>query len=282
MTTFAIGDVQGCHESLRRLLEQLRFDPVRDRLIFVGDLVNRGPQSAEVLRYVRSLGDRATSVLGNHDLHLLAVARRQEAVDAKDTFQDVLSAPDRRELLDWLSHRPLAYEEPETGTLVVHAGIAPQWSRKKLLALAREAEAVIAGADADGFYAHMYGNEPDRWQDKLQGWDRIRFIVNCLTRMRYCTPRGRIDTRSKGMPGSQGAKLLPWFEIEGRKTADETIVFGHWSTLGRVSWNGGRILGLDTGCVWGGSLTALNLQSGELVSTGCAQFRRPGGETDSG
>jgi len=280
MTIFAIGDVQGCFDPLQRLLQQLDYKKERDRLIFVGDLVNRGPLSAEVLRFVRGLGDRATTVLGNHDLHLLAVAQRQEPVDRKDTFQDVLAAPDRQELLDWLSRRPLACRDPETGTLVVHAGIAPQWDRDQVLRLADEVGQWIAGPRAGEFYAHMYGNDPDHWDENLQGWPRLRFIVNCLTRMRYCSADGRIDTQAKGAPGSQPDGLRPWFEIEGRKTAEDTIVFGHWSTLGRVSWNGGRIVGLDTGCVWGGSLTALNLQSGELVSTGCGQYRKPGAHSD--
>ncbi|HSW12406.1 MAG TPA: symmetrical bis(5'-nucleosyl)-tetraphosphatase [Solimonas sp.] len=280
MTTYAIGDVQGCHDALQRLLQQLDYKTGRDRLIFVGDLVNRGPQSAEVLRFVRSLGDRAMTVLGNHDLHLLAVAQRQDPVDRKDTFQDVLDAPDREELLDWLSQCPLACEDPDTGTLVVHAGVAPQWSRRKTLRLAREVEQWVAGPRAGDFYAHMYGNDPDRWDDELEGWKRLRFIVNCLTRMRYCSVDGRIDTRAKGAPGSQPDGLQPWFEVKGRKTAEDRIVFGHWSTLGHVSWNGDRIFGLDTGCVWGGSLTALNLQSGELHSTGCEQYRRPGVHSD--
>ena len=276
MATYAIGDVQGCHEPLRRLLERLRFDPAEDRLIFLGDLVNRGPQSAEVLRFVRSLGDRAVSVLGNHDLHLLAVASRGEKAGRKDTFQDVLDAADREELLDWLSRCPLAYDDPDTGILAVHAGVAPQWTRAKALALAGEASACIAGPDAGGFYAHMYGDDPDQWRGSLKGWKRLRFIVNCFTRIRYCDAEGRIDTRHKGPPGTQPAHLHPWFEVPGRRTADDTIVFGHWSTLGQLSWSGGKALGLDTGCVWGGQLTALNLQTGERVGCDCPAAQKPG------
>jgi bis(5'-nucleosyl)-tetraphosphatase (symmetrical) len=280
MTTYAIGDVQGCLEPLLRLLEALRFDRDGDRLVFVGDLVNRGPASAEVLRFVRGLGACASTVLGNHDLHLLAVACRQDRVGRRDSFEDVLSAPDRDELLAWLAQQPLVWEDPDSGALVLHAGVAPQWDRAQVLALAREAEAVIGGPQAAAFYAQMYGDQPDRWDEALQGWERLRFIVNCLTRLRYCRRDGGIDLEHKERPGTQPAELLPWFEIEGRRSAAETFVFGHWSTLGRVSWNGGRICGLDTGCVWGGSLTAMNLANGELVSTGCGQFRKPGGHQD--
>jgi len=278
MATYAIGDVQGCHEPLRQLLERLRFDPAADRLIFLGDLVNRGPQSAEVLRFARGLGDRAVNVLGNHDLHLLAVAARGDKAGRKDSFQDVLDAPDREELLGWLSRCPLAYEDPETGVLAVHAGVAPQWTRSKLLALAREAGDWISGPDAGEFYAHMYGDDPDLWRGSLKGWKRLRFIVNCFTRIRYCDAEGRIDTRHKGAPGTQPAHLRPWFEAEGRRTAQDTIVFGHWSTLGQVSWSNGKAMGLDTGCVWGGRLTALNLQTGELTGCACRGAMRPGAD----
>lgn len=280
MSTYVIGDVQGCLEALQRLLAQLRYDRGRDRLVFVGDLVNRGPQSAEVLRFVRSLGEQAVTVLGNHDLHLLAVACHQERSGRRDSFDDVLHAPDRDELLDWLAQRPLAWADPVSGALVVHAGLPPQWDREQALRLAREAEAVIAGPRAAEFYAHMYGNQPERWDETLSGWERVRFIVNCFTRLRYCHPDGRIDLEHKDTPGTQPPDLLPWFEIEGRRSAAETVVFGHWSTLGRVSWHGGRIIGLDTGCVWGGSLTAIELGSGELYSTGCGQYWKPGLHAD--
>ncbi len=278
MATYAIGDVQGCHEPLQRLLERLRFDPAQDRVIFLGDLVNRGPQSVEVLRFVRSLGNSAVSLLGNHDLHLLALAARGEKAGRKDTLQGLLDAPDRDELLGWLSRCPLAHEDPETGVLAVHAGVAPQWTRAKALALAQEAGAVIAGAKAGEFYAHMYGDEPDQWREGLKGWKRLRFIVNCFTRIRYCDAEGRIDTRHKGAPGTQPAHLHPWFDVEGRRTASDRIIFGHWSTLGRISWSGGKAMGLDTGCVWGGQLTALNLQTGALVGCDCPAAQKPGAD----
>lgn len=275
MSVYAIGDVQGCFEPLQQLLQQLRFDATRDRLVFVGDLVNRGPQSLDVLRFVRSLGDAASTVLGNHDLHLLAVAS-QGRPGAKDTLDDILAAPDREDLLDWLRRQPLAYEEPRSGALVIHGGLPPQWDRRTALELAREAAAVIGGSDPDAFYRHMYGNEPDRWDEGLRGWPRIRFIVNCFTRLRYCSRSGRIDLKEKRAPGAQRDGLLPWFEVPGRRSAGERIVFGHWSTLGRIEWDAGKVCGLDTGCVWGGSLTAMDLETGALFSTGCDQYRRPG------
>lgn len=276
MGTYAIGDVQGCYEPLRQLLDQLRFDPAVDRLVVVGDLVNRGPDSVSVLRFLRSLGDRAVCLLGNHDLHLLAVAEREDPVSRKDSFQDVLAAPDRAELLDWLRRRPLAWQDPETGTLAIHAGLPPEWDAAETLARAREAEAVIAGPDAAAFYHEMYGNEPERWDPALTGWERIRFIVNCLTRLRYCRTDGSIDLRHKGEPGSQPPGLLPWFELPQRRSAGQRVVFGHWSTLGRPQWCGGSVVGLDTGCVWGGALSALELGSGQIFAVSCEQFRRPG------
>lgn len=275
MSVYAIGDVQGCFEPLQQLLLQLRFDATRDRLVFVGDLVNRGPQSLEVLRFVRSLGSAASTVLGNHDLHLLAVASLGKP-GAKDTLDDILAAPDCAELLEWLRRQPLAYEEPHSGALVIHGGLPPQWDRRTALELAQEASAVIGGDDPDAFYRHMYGNEPDRWDPTLKGWPRLRFIVNCFTRLRYCSRSGRIDLKEKQAPGAQKDGLIPWFEVPDRRSADERIVFGHWSTLGRVEWSGGKVFGLDTGCVWGGSLTAMDLETGQLTSTGCAQYRRPG------
>ena len=271
MSLFAIGDLQGCYEPLRELLAQLRFDARRDRALFTGDLVNRGPQSLEVLRFVRGLGAAAVTVLGNHDLHLIAAAASGK-FGPRDTLEDIMRAPDRDELLTWLRTQPLAYEEPSTGALLVHAGVAPQWTRTQALACAREAGAYINGRNGDHFLRKMYGNDPDRWDDELEGIPRLRFIVNCLTRVRYCTADGRIDVKHKGPPGSQPAGLVPWFEAAGRKTARDTIVCGHWSALGRVHWPKARVYGLDTGCIWGNCLTALNLETGELHSTGCGQF----------
>lgn len=274
MATYAIGDVQGCHHELLSLLAAIGFDAARDRVVFVGDLVNRGPASLEVLRLVRGLGDAAVTLLGNHDLHLLAVAHGGRP-GRRDTLNELLAASDCEELLDWLAAQPLAWQHPGTGMLLLHAGVPPQWSVAQTLELAAEASAAIAGADGPRFFARMYGDEPDRWRPKLRGIERLRFVVNCLTRLRYCDADGRLDLHPKGAPGSQPAGLLPWFEVPHRATASTPIVFGHWSTLGRVHWPQAQVYGLDTGCVWGGRLTALALESGELHSVASHRPRHP-------
>lgn len=279
MALYAIGDLQGCLAPLERLLRRLRFDARRDRLLFAGDLVNRGPESLECLRFVRSLGRAAVTVLGNHDLHLLAAAHTGR-YGKKDTLEQIEAAPDREVLLDWLRQQPLAYEEPRTGILLVHAGIVPQWSKAMTLRLAREASDYIAGPKGGRFLREMYGDEPARWRESLRGTARIRFIVNCLTRLRYCDAQGRMDLGPKGAPGTQPAGLMPWFQIPGRRSARSRIVCGHWSTLGRVHWEREKVWGLDSGCVWGGCLTALNLESGALVRSTCAQYKAPGGIAD--
>lgn len=255
MAIYAIGDVQGCHAELLALLDKIAFDPGTDQVWFVGDLVNRGPRSLETLRTIRDLGGAAVSVLGNHDLHLLAVAAGISRTKHRDTFGDVLAAPDRDELLHWLRHRPLLHED--RGFYLIHAGLPPQWTVDQVPALAREVEAAIQGDSHAEFLTHMYGNQPDRWNDTLSGMDRLRFITNCFTRLRYCTRGGRADFKQKGRPGTQPAELLPWFDIPGRKSADMNIVFGHWSTLGFHISLGAYCL--DTGCLWGGELTALRL-----------------------
>lgn len=264
MTTYAIGDVQGCHDELVELLARVRFDPSRDRVIFVGDLVNRGPKSLEALRMARDLGEAATIVLGNHDLHLLAVANGGK-VGRRDTLTPVLAASDCDELLDWLARQPLAWRHDPTGMLFVHAGVPPQWTADQTLELAEEAGKVIAGGDGPRFFARMYGDEPDRWKPGLRGTDRLRFVVNCLTRLRYCDADGRLDLKPKGAPGTQASHLMPWFQIPGRATSRTPIVFGHWSTLGQVRWPAEQVHCLDTGCVWGGRLTALELETGRIV-----------------
>lgn len=279
MRLLAIGDIQGCFKPLQDLLGKLRFNPAQDRLLLTGDLVNRGPESLEVLRYVRSLGDSAITVLGNHDLHLIA-ASASGKFGPRDTLEDLMRAPDRDELLSWLRRQPLAVLEPRTQTLMIHAGLPPQWTLQQTLALAQEASQVIAGPDGDDFLRRMYGNEPDLWSESLTGIARTRFIVNCLTRMRYCTAQGRLDLKHKNIPGSQPANLMPWFAVPGRKTAGTNIICGHWSTLGRIGWPEHKLHGLDTGCVWGGCLTALDVESGELHSVSCEEFRKPGAEQD--
>lgn len=255
MAIYAIGDVQGCFAELQSLLEKLRFDPGGDRLWFVGDLVNRGPQSLETLRFVRSLGDCAVTVLGNHDLHLLAVAHGASRTKRRDTFGDVLGAPDRDELLDWLRRCPLLHHGG--GFYLIHAGLPPQWSVADAERYAAEVQAVLGSENFSEFFRYMYGDQPDLWSDELQGWERLRFITNCLTRLRYCERNGRIDYRQKGPPGSQPPHLVPWFEAPGRRSTGANIVFGHWSTLGFYAENG--IFCLDTGCLWGGELTAFRL-----------------------
>lgn len=270
MATYIVGDIQGCSEALQRLLDRCRFDPACDRLVCAGDLVARGPDSLGTLRFVRSLGAAATSVLGNHDLHLLALA--QGIGKARDGLDALLHAPDAAELLHDLATRPLAWYHAATTTLVVHAGLAPQWSVNQALTLAAEAQAVLADAETRAaFLPRMYGNEPARWQDDLQGEARLRFIINCLTRARYCSVEGDFDFSEKGRPGEQAPHLLPWFAVPGRRSAGHRIVFGHWSTLGQVTWPEFQVWGLDTGCVWGGALTALRLDDDAILSTPCRQ-----------
>lgn len=279
MAVYAIGDIQGCYAELMALLETIRFDAASDQLWFTGDLVNRGPESLQVLRYVRDLNERtpaaAITVLGNHDLHLLAVAEGKGRLHRSDTLGEVLDAPDRQGLLDWLRHQPLLHHDAGLGYSLVHAGLPPQWSLGAAQQHAGEVEAVLRGENYREFFAHMYGNLPDHWGEDLSGWERLRFITNCFTRMRYCDAQGRVDLHAKGAPGSQPAGLVPWFEVEGRQTQAERIVFGHWSTLGL--YQGNRVTALDTGCLWGGRLTALRLDDeGSLHCVECLAGLRPG------
>lgn len=268
MAIYAIGDVQGCYDELMALLDALSFDTGRDRLLFTGDLVNRGPRSVEVLRFVKSLGKRAVTVLGNHDLHLLAVARGHASPRRSDTFHDVLAAPDRRPLLEWLRRRPLLHRDAEVGVTLIHAGLAPQWDIATAAACAAEVEQALRGDSWDVYMEHMYGNLPDRWSPALRGWARLRVITNCLTRLRYCDARGRLDLEPKGTPGTQPPGRVPWFEAPGRRSAGQTVVFGHWSTLGVR--RAGDVIALDGGCVWGGTLTSVRLDGGSaFVSVPC-------------
>jgi bis(5'-nucleosyl)-tetraphosphatase (symmetrical) len=261
MAVYAIGDVQGCYDPLQRLLDTLRFDPGTDRLWFAGDLINRGPQSLATLRFIRSLAGRAVAVLGNHDLTLLAVAAGHVKAKKPDTYDEILSAPDRDELIDWLRHRPLLHHDDELGFTMVHAGLAPQWDLQQALDCARELESTLQNSRVDDFLSRMFGSEPKRWSDDLQGFERLRFITNCLTRMRYCTTDGTLSFAEKGPPGSQPAHLLPWFRVPGRKNSDLNIVFGHWAALGLHREAG--IYALDSGCVWGMQLSALRLDGDE-------------------
>lgn len=274
MAVYAIGDVQGCFDPLRALLDKLNYDPGADRLWFAGDLVNRGPQSLAVLRFVKTLPN-ANVVLGNHDLHLLAVASGQAPHKKHDTFTDVLSAPDRDELLGWLRNCPLLHHDAELGYVLVHAGILPQWDLVTTLRLASEAGTYIRRSDNNELFTHMYGDLPDHWQDDLGGWARLRIIINAFTRLRYCDAHGRMDLRPKGRPGRQPLHLLPWFQVPGRLTRDTRIVFGHWSTLG--IWDADGVTALDSGCLWGGKLTAVRLDSGahQFTEIACPQILTP-------
>ncbi|WP_198246808.1 symmetrical bis(5'-nucleosyl)-tetraphosphatase [methane-oxidizing endosymbiont of Gigantopelta aegis] len=255
MSIYAIGDIQGCYDSLRRLLDKIAFDPGHDQLWFAGDLVNRGPKSLETLRFIKSLGDAAICVLGNHDLHLIATAVNQRKLKAKDSLGPVLAAPDCDELIHWLRHRPLLHRDK--GFNLLHAGLAPQWSIKQAEKLARQVERILQGKHYADFFKHMYGDKPDIWSEDLSPFNRTRFVVNCFTRMRYCDASGRLDFHYNGPPGSQPDHLMPWFMVPDRKTQKDTIIFGHWSTLG--FYHGYNCYAIDTGCLWGGELTAIKL-----------------------
>jgi bis(5'-nucleosyl)-tetraphosphatase (symmetrical) len=276
MARYAIGDIQGCCDELKTLLERCRYSADRDELWFVGDLVNRGPKSLETLRFVRSLGAGATVVLGNHDLHLLALAygSKRKQKDG-DTLGDILAAPDREQLLEWLLGRPLAvYDEPR-GDFLVHAGLARDWTPRAAAKLAREVEAALR-SDPRSLFDAMYGNQPDQWSDSLRGMDRLRFVINAFTRMRFCRKDGTIDLKAKGAPGEQPDDLLPWFDLPGRKSSEVRVICGHWSTLGLR--RRADLLSLDTGCVWGGALTAVNLDTDEPpVQLACSGHQLPGG-----
>ena len=271
MPTYAIGDLQGCHTSLLHLLDEIRFDPAADRLWLVGDLVNRGPASLDVLRTVKKLGDAAISVLGNHDLHLLALAEGFGRAHKGDTLDEVLNAPDRDELLAWLRRQRLAWRDGEV--LMVHAGVLPSWTADDTMERAAEAEAVLRGPHYRDFFAQMYGNAPVAWDDGLKGVERLRVIVNAFTRLRYCSAAGEMEFHHKGAPGTQPAGWLPWFEVSGRMSAEATIVIGHWSTLGLI--NRPDLIALDTGCLWGGRLTAVRLEDRQVFAVQCPQMRHP-------
>ncbi len=275
MALFAIGDVQGCYEPLLKLLDQVSFDPDRDKIWFTGDLVNRGPASLEVLRFVYGLGAGATTVLGNHDLHLLAIADGRQPVKRRDTFTDILAAPDRDELLAWLRHRPLFTHDATHGCAMVHAGLLPQWDFATAASLAREVESVLRGDGYGELFANMYGDTPDHWHDDLGGWERLRVIINAMTRLRYCDADGRMHLKHKGAPGSQPDPLRPWFQVTNRRSADTRLIFGHWSTLGLHI--DPHIMALDTGCVWGGHLSAVRLDTPEadIAQYVCAQAQDP-------
>jgi bis(5'-nucleosyl)-tetraphosphatase (symmetrical) len=276
MGLYLIGDVQGCDTALARLLETVDFSPSRDRLYLLGDLVNRGPASADVLRRLIGYGESACCLLGNHDLSLLAVAHGVRGLGRKDTLGAVLDAPDRAAMLDWLRHQHMALHAH--GWLMVHAGVLPQWDAADVLRLAAEVEAVLRSPDLPEFLAQMYGNAPARWEESLDGVARLRVIVNALTRLRFCTPDGTMELKASGRPDQAPDGTMPWFDVPGRRSAGTPVAFGHWSTLGHVQRD--DLLALDTGCVWGGCLSSWRLaadgQPGTLFQVRCEASQAPG------
>ena len=270
MATYAIGDVQGCYDELVRLLQQCGFDRERDRIWFVGDLVNRGPKSLETLRFARDLGDGAVTVLGNHDLHLVTQHEGLARPRKDDTFNDVLDAPDANELIAWLRTRPMMHVEG--GFAMVHAGLPPGWSIGQAADLAREVESALAQPGYRDFLANMYGSWPARWSEDLAGWDRLRVIVNAMTRMRFCTEDGTMDFQTKGASAPPGYR--PWFELRPR--GETPIVCGHWSAMGLQLT--AQLAALDSGCVWGGSLSAMRLEDRKLYQAACDGYRKVGDE----
>lgn len=268
MATYAIGDLQGCLSPLQLLLEKINFDSRKDCLWFVGDLVNRGPDSLGTLRFVKSLGARAQVVLGNHDLHLLTVAAGFANAHRGDTLNDILQAPDCDELLSWLRQRPLLHRAD--GFIMIHAGLLPSWTVAEAQSLANEVEAALRAPNYLDFLANMYGNSPDHWHDELRGWDRLRVITNAFTRLRICKPDGTMEFSHKSELAAIPAGFLPWYQVPRRNSADETIICGHWSALGlRLESN---LLALDTGCLWGRCLSAVRLEDRALFQVDCIEF----------
>lgn len=280
MALYCIGDIQGCDGALGRLLDTVGFSPSRDTVYLLGDLVNRGPDSAAVLRRCMRHGDAIRCLLGNHDLHLLAAAHGARKPSRRDTLSTVLEAPDRDALLGWVREQPLARAHEHAGQtlLMVHAGVLPTWSAADTLKYADEVHAVLRGPGLPGFLHTMYGNTPDHWSDDLTGADRLRVIVNALTRLRFCTASGVMDFESTESASAAPPGLLPWFDAPGRRTAGTLMAFGHWSTLGWLHRS--DLLGLDTGCVWGGCLSAVRfgatLAERELLQVHCEQAQAPG------
>ncbi len=276
MSTYAIGDLQGCYSELKDLLDTINFDATKDRLWFVGDLVNRGPESLACLEFVKSLGDSARSVLGNHDLHLLAVANNIRKPHKKDTLDEILNADNANELLSWVRGLPLLVHDSELDFTMIHAGLPPQWSLEQARELTQETAAMLRSGHYHDFLAHMYGNEPVSWSDSLIGHDRYRYIINCLTRVRYLDSAGHYDLSEKSTPGKQPKSLTPWYAVRNRKTKNNKIIFGHWSTvtLGEeTNFRQHNVYPLDTGCLWGGDMTAMRLEDEKLFSVPSRQTK---------
>ena len=278
MATYAIGDIQGCYEELRQLLKKINFKSDCDTVWFTGDLVNRGPKSLETLRFIKSLEDNAISVLGNHDLHLLAIAYTQKKPGRYDTLDEIFNAPDREDLLNWLRHLPLIHVDTDIQITMVHAGIHPDWSINKAKTLAAEVKTVLQSEQHISFYENMYGDKPSTWSDDLQNWPRLRYITNVFTRLRFCEKNGALALNHKCEPGAQPEELQPWFSIENRCSQNDSIIFGHWSTLilaKDIQYQ--NVYPLDTGCLWGGHLTAMRIDDCSFSTTAfqCPKMSTP-------
>lgn len=265
MATFAIGDLQGCYREFRELLDLIHFDSAKDKLWLVGDIVNRGPDSLSVLRFVKALKESLIMVLGNHDLHLLMVAAGCAKLHRNDTLQDILDAPDKDELLHWLRQQKLLHVDGNY--VMVHAGLLPSWTVAQASVLANLVETTLRGGNFNELCAYMYGNQPDHWEDSLQGYERLRVVINAMTRMRVCTPEGKMDFSHKGLVQDTPAGYLPWFDTPNRASREATIICGHWSALGLQIRN--NLIALDTGCLWGGSLTAIRLEDRQVFQVTC-------------
>ena len=269
MSTYAIGDIQGCYSELQNLLNEINFDERKDELWFTGDLVNKGPKSLQTLRFIKALGVNAKITLGNHDLHLLAVAKNIRPLLKKDTIQEILAADDVEELIDWLKSRPLLITDDNLNFTMVHAGLPPQWSLENAKEFAKECELILQSEKINKLLAEMYGDTPNIWSDSLQDYAKQRFIINCFTRIRFCNSDGMLDFDTKVAPGKQNTSLIPWYSLPNRKTKDNKIIFGHWSTVhigNEKNFKQYNVYPIDTGCLWGGRLTAMRLEDEKIFS----------------
>ena len=269
MSTYAIGDIQGCYSELQNLLNEINFDERRDELWFAGDLVNKGPKSLQTLRFIKALGVNAKITLGNHDLHLLAVAKNIQPLLKKDTIQEILAADDVKELIDWLKSRPLLITDDNLNFTMVHAGLPPQWSLENAKEFAKECELILQSEKINKLLAEMYGDTPNIWVNSLQDYAKQRFIINCFTRIRFCNSDGMLDFDTKVAPGKQNTSLIPWYSLPNRKTKDNKIIFGHWSTVhigNEKNFKQYNVYPIDTGCLWGGRLTAMRLEDEKIFS----------------